>query len=223
MQLCQNFGISGGGGFEHPKPPSPRYATGPSHLILCALVNLTISAPSINISISILFRILHILSILTGPNILLSICLLKIRRLFTVRNYLRHTRKTSQAVRNVPVLLQREPFIQGGNPRYENVSGERWGGLVKIRNERGPNTTKYNLIETNWPKQNKKRLLLAHGNYSSNALRLTNIPAIFWGIISRHFRILVYLLHYFLPKPGWETPRNARTFSLFVFCWRTLQ
>jgi hypothetical protein len=79
-----------------------------------------------------------------------------------VRNYLRHTRKTSQAFRNVPVLLQRmkreacfsQPFIQGGNPTYDNVvGGERWGGLVKIWNERGTNTTKYNLIETNWPKQ----------------------------------------------------------------------
>jgi hypothetical protein len=38
-------------------------------LILCALMNLTTSAPSINLSISMLFRILHILSILTGPNI----------------------------------------------------------------------------------------------------------------------------------------------------------
>ena len=45
----------------------------PSHLILCALMHLTISAPSINISISMLFRILHILSVLTGPNIFLSI------------------------------------------------------------------------------------------------------------------------------------------------------
>ena len=148
-----------------------------------------------------------------------------------VRNYLRHTRKTSQAVRNVPGLLPRmkrqayvsQPFIPGGNPTHENVvSGERWGGLVKIRNERGPNTTKYNLTEMNWPIQNKKRLLVAHGNYSSNALRRTNILAIFWGIISRHFRI-IYLLHYFPPKPGWETLRNARTFSLFVFCYRTLQ
>jgi hypothetical protein len=42
-------------------------------LILCALMNLTISTPSINLSISMLFRILHILSILTGPNIFLSI------------------------------------------------------------------------------------------------------------------------------------------------------
>jgi len=33
-------------------------------------MNLTISAPFINLSISVLFRILHILSILTGPNIL---------------------------------------------------------------------------------------------------------------------------------------------------------
>jgi len=45
----------------------------PNHLILCALMNLTISAPSINLSISMLFHILHILSILTGPNIFLSI------------------------------------------------------------------------------------------------------------------------------------------------------
>jgi len=53
----------------------------PSHLILCALMNLTISAPSINLSISMLFRNLHILSIWTGPNIFLSICLSKMRRL----------------------------------------------------------------------------------------------------------------------------------------------
>src|SRR5215469_1152241 len=55
----------------------------PSHLILCALMNLTIYAPSINLSISILFRILHILSILAGPNIFLSICLSKMRKLFS--------------------------------------------------------------------------------------------------------------------------------------------
>jgi len=54
-----------------------------SHLILCALMNLTISAPSINLSISMLFHILHILSILTGPNIFLSICPSKMRRLFS--------------------------------------------------------------------------------------------------------------------------------------------
>jgi hypothetical protein len=42
-------------------------------LILCALMHLTISAPSITISISMLFHILHILSILTRPNIFLSI------------------------------------------------------------------------------------------------------------------------------------------------------
>jgi hypothetical protein len=52
-------------------------------LIHCALTDLTISAPSINLSISMLFHILHILSILTGPNIFLSICLAKIRRLFS--------------------------------------------------------------------------------------------------------------------------------------------
>jgi hypothetical protein len=52
-------------------------------LILCALMNLTISAPSINLSISMLFRILHLLSELTGPNILLSICLSKMRMLFS--------------------------------------------------------------------------------------------------------------------------------------------
>ena len=55
----------------------------PSHLILCTLMNLTISAPSIKLSISMLFRILHILLILTGPNIFLSIYLSKIRRLFS--------------------------------------------------------------------------------------------------------------------------------------------
>jgi len=43
-----------------------------SHLILCVLMNLTISAPSINLSISTLFHIVHILSILTGPNIFLK-------------------------------------------------------------------------------------------------------------------------------------------------------
>jgi hypothetical protein len=37
-------------------------------LFLCALMYITISAPSINLSISMLFHILHILSILTGPN-----------------------------------------------------------------------------------------------------------------------------------------------------------
>jgi len=44
----------------------------PIYLILCALINLTISAPSIKLSISMLFRILHTLSILTGPNIFLN-------------------------------------------------------------------------------------------------------------------------------------------------------
>ena len=47
----------------------------PSYLILCALLNLTIPAPSINLPISMLFHILHILSILQGPNIFLSISL----------------------------------------------------------------------------------------------------------------------------------------------------
>ena len=56
----------------------------PSHLILCALTNLTISTPSINLSISMLFRFHHILSILTGPNIFLSICLSKMRRYFFI-------------------------------------------------------------------------------------------------------------------------------------------
>jgi hypothetical protein len=46
-------------------------------------MNLTVSAPSINLSISMLFRILHILSRLTGPNIVLSICLSKMRQLFS--------------------------------------------------------------------------------------------------------------------------------------------
>jgi hypothetical protein len=44
-------------------------------LILCALMNLTVSAPSINLAISMLFCILHTLSILSGPNIVLNICL----------------------------------------------------------------------------------------------------------------------------------------------------
>jgi len=55
----------------------------PSHLILCTLMNLTISAPSIKLSIYMLFRILHTLSILTGPNIFLNICLSKMHRLFS--------------------------------------------------------------------------------------------------------------------------------------------
>ena len=42
--------------------------TCPSHLILCALMNLTISAPPLSLSISMLFRDLHVLSILIGPN-----------------------------------------------------------------------------------------------------------------------------------------------------------
>jgi hypothetical protein len=45
-------------------------------------MNLNISAPSINLSISMLFRVLHILSILRNPNIFLSICLSKMRWLF---------------------------------------------------------------------------------------------------------------------------------------------
>jgi hypothetical protein len=56
--------------------------TCPSPLILCALMNLTISAPFINLSVSVLFRILHILSILIAPEIFLSICLSKMRRFF---------------------------------------------------------------------------------------------------------------------------------------------
>ena len=46
-------------------------------------MNLTLSAPSINLSISMLFHVLHILSVLTGANIFLSICLSKMRRLFS--------------------------------------------------------------------------------------------------------------------------------------------
>jgi hypothetical protein len=52
-------------------------------LILCALMKLTISAPSIKLSISMLFRIPHTLSILTGPNIFLNICFSKMRRVFS--------------------------------------------------------------------------------------------------------------------------------------------
>jgi hypothetical protein len=39
-----------------------------SHLIRCDLLIRTISAPSVNLSVSMLFRILNVLSILTGPN-----------------------------------------------------------------------------------------------------------------------------------------------------------
>ena len=46
-------------------------------------MNLTISAPSIRLSISMLFHILHTLPILTGPNIFLNICLSKMRRLYS--------------------------------------------------------------------------------------------------------------------------------------------
>jgi hypothetical protein len=46
-------------------------------------MNLTISAPSIKLSISMLFRILHTLSILTGPNIFHNICLSKMHRVFS--------------------------------------------------------------------------------------------------------------------------------------------
>jgi hypothetical protein len=59
--------------------PFDSFCLNESHYIL----NLTISAPSINLSISMLFRILHILSILTGPNIFLSICLSNMRKLFS--------------------------------------------------------------------------------------------------------------------------------------------
>jgi len=45
--------------------------------------HLTSRLYKINLSISMLFRILHTLSILTGPNIFLNICLSKIRRLFS--------------------------------------------------------------------------------------------------------------------------------------------
>src|SRR5215469_7571509 len=48
--------------------------TWPSHLILCALMNLTISAPSINLSIPMLFHILHILSIFIHSFISISHC-----------------------------------------------------------------------------------------------------------------------------------------------------
>jgi hypothetical protein len=55
----------------------------PRRLILCALMKLTISASSINLSIFLSFRILHILSVLTESNIFLNICLSKIRRFFS--------------------------------------------------------------------------------------------------------------------------------------------
>jgi len=43
-------------------------------------MNLTISAPYINLPISMLFRILRILSVLTAPDIFLSVCLSKMCR-----------------------------------------------------------------------------------------------------------------------------------------------
>jgi hypothetical protein len=52
------------------------------HFILCALINLTMSAPSIKLSISMLFRILHTLSILTKLNIFHNIRFSKMRRFF---------------------------------------------------------------------------------------------------------------------------------------------
>jgi hypothetical protein len=54
-----------------------------NHLILWVLMNLTISAPSINLSISTLFRILLILSRLTGQDIFLSIGHSEMRKLFS--------------------------------------------------------------------------------------------------------------------------------------------
>jgi hypothetical protein len=109
-----------------------------------------------------------------------------------------------------------KPFIQGEDLNYKNVSRERWGGPVKIRNERGPHWLDLTL-QRRTDQNETKELLVAHGNYSSNSLRRTNIPAIFSGIISRYFKICIHLLHYFPPKPGWETQRYARTFWLFVF------
>ena len=46
-------------------------------------MNLTISEPTTSLSISKLFRVLHILSILTGSNIYFIIWLSKMRRLFS--------------------------------------------------------------------------------------------------------------------------------------------
>jgi hypothetical protein len=46
-------------------------------------MNLNISAPSIKLSISMLFRILRTLSILTGPNIFLNVWLSKMCRVFS--------------------------------------------------------------------------------------------------------------------------------------------
>jgi integral membrane sensor domain MASE1 len=51
----------------------------PKHTILCTLMNLTISVPSIK-----LCHILHTLSILTGPNIFHNICLSKMCWFFSV-------------------------------------------------------------------------------------------------------------------------------------------
>ena len=80
----------------------------PSHLILCALMNLTISAPSINLSISILFRILHILSILTGPNISLGICLSKCVDFFI---FCCKVKVSDQYITNGPIIVLLPAFI----------------------------------------------------------------------------------------------------------------
>jgi len=90
----------------------------PSHLILCTLINLTISAPSIKLSISMLFRIVHILSILTGPNIFRNICLSKMRRLCTRTN---RSVKISpwfahQEVKNSCIGLQGQTSLIVGKP-----------------------------------------------------------------------------------------------------------
>jgi hypothetical protein len=88
-------------------------------LILCALMNLTISAPSINSSISMLFRIHHILSILTGPNIFLNICLSKMRRLFSssavkgsVQRSIPNFTEIGQGTSEMRVEIQVRPWVK---------------------------------------------------------------------------------------------------------------
>jgi hypothetical protein len=90
----------------------------PSHLILCALMNLTISAPSINLSISMLFRIIHILSILTGPNIFLNASVYQCKEIWTLAR-----RCVSDETQRFPVCL---------NAQYVFIQNSLWCKLTLV-------------------------------------------------------------------------------------------
>jgi hypothetical protein len=76
-------------------------------LILCALMNLTISAPSIKLSISMLFRILHTLPVLTGTNIFLNLAPLY---LSPVRHYPLRSADWRSVIENCVHLVRLLPF-----------------------------------------------------------------------------------------------------------------